>query len=40
MIIDDIVEPDLLRGELISRFKQYEQKSVQPPVKKRSVTPV
>ncbi|MBM7633972.1 acyl-CoA carboxylase subunit beta [Geomicrobium sediminis] len=40
MIIDEIIKPNELRNELIRRFKQYENKTVSQPNKKRSVTPV
>ncbi len=40
MVIDDVVEPDLLRSELIKRFAAYENKVVPPAPKRRSVLPV
>ncbi len=40
MVIDDVIDPDRLRDELIKRFAAYESK-VQPPApKRRSVLPV
>ena len=40
MVIDDVIDPDKLRDELIKRFAAYESK-VQPPApKRRSVLPV
>ncbi|KIL47616.1 acyl-CoA carboxylase subunit beta [Jeotgalibacillus campisalis] len=40
LIIDDIVEPDKLRNELIKRFDYYSTKKIAPAPKKRSVNPV
>jgi len=40
MVVDDIVNPDQLRRELINRFNAYASKDVQVLKKKRSVLPV
>lgn len=40
MVIDDIVDPDHLRDELIKRFAAYESKEQPPAPKRRSVLPV
>ncbi|PPA72147.1 acyl-CoA carboxylase subunit beta [Jeotgalibacillus proteolyticus] len=40
LIVDDIVEPDLLRKDLIKRFDYYAAKKVPPAPKKHSVYPV
>src|SRR5699024_9094122 len=40
MVIDDIVEPDQLRNELIRRFRIYENKDVSFTERKHGVYPV
>ncbi|MNX71930.1 Methylmalonyl-CoA carboxyltransferase 12S subunit [compost metagenome] len=40
MVIDGIIEPNLLRDELIKRFAAYESKAIPPTPKRRSVLPV
>ncbi len=40
LVIDGIIEPALLRDELIKRFAAYETKEVPPAPKRRSVLPV
>jgi acetyl-CoA carboxylase carboxyltransferase component len=40
MVIDDVIDPDKLRDELIKRFAAYESKVVPPAPKRRSVLPV
>jgi acetyl-CoA carboxylase carboxyltransferase component len=40
MIVDDMVTPTSLRGELINRFNAYATKELNLPKKKHSVLPV
>ncbi|WP_174613474.1 acyl-CoA carboxylase subunit beta [Virgibacillus ihumii] len=40
MVVDAVVDPDKLRGELVSRFKIYEQKNVTFTERKHGVYPV
>ncbi len=40
MVIDAVIEPELLRGELIRRFAQAASKQRSWPAKHNAVTPV
>jgi acetyl-CoA carboxylase carboxyltransferase component len=40
LIVDDVVEPDALRGELVKRFRAYATRTSPRPLRKHTVPPV